>query len=107
SAAAMLALVACIALTTRQLPYWAGTVPLFQHAAAVTRNNLMAHSVLGSLWMQDRRDEAVAELSETTRICDTTHGSPTICARAHYNIGLMLAHRGDASSAEQHYRAAL
>src|SRR5579862_7137999 len=108
-AAAGIALVACTVLTVRQLTYWVGSVPLFEHTLAVTHDNLMMHSVLGTMWVdsKDHRDAALAHLSEAARLCDTRYGGRALCSQAHYNVATLLARRGDRGGAQQHYLAAL
>ena len=52
--------VASLALTSLQLRYWKDTRTLFEHAAAVTRNNYMAVTLLGSLSAKEGKlDEAI------------------------------------------------
>ena len=108
SAAAVAILAACTAVTVRQLSFWRNSTSLFEHALAVTQDNLLAQSLIGTLEMDDgQRDKALHNLSEAARICDTSRGETTICTQAHYNTGLLLAKRGDLNGAQEHYRAAL
>jgi len=59
---AIVILVACLALTSRQLSYWQNSETLFGHAAQVTKNNYIAFSNHGqALFKQGRVEEAIAE----------------------------------------------
>ncbi len=59
AALSALVLVACVAVTFRQLGYWRDSVRLFERAVAVTPENPIAHNNLGhALAMQKRLDEA-------------------------------------------------
>lgn len=101
SVAAVVALLACSAATARQLRFWRDSLSLFEHALAVTRNNYVAHFIIGSaLQEQGRRDEAFPELAESLRI-QPNYDKPN------YDIGLIFAARGDLAAAKQHYLHAL
>jgi tetratricopeptide (TPR) repeat protein len=89
------------AVTHRQVGYWAGDVPLFRHAIAVTSANWLAHNNLGrGLFAQGRIDEAVVEYTEALRI------SPGY-ADAHYNLGLARARSGRPQEAIGEFEEAL
>jgi tetratricopeptide (TPR) repeat protein len=101
STAAVVVLIACTAATARQLRYWHDSISLFEHALAVTRNNYVAHFIIGSaLQEQGRRDEAFPHLAESLRI-NPHYDKPN------YDIGLIYAARGDREAAKQHYLHAL
>jgi tetratricopeptide (TPR) repeat protein len=101
AAAALLALGACTVLTARQRELWQDTRHLFQHALAVTRDNYVAHFMIGTVLLEEgRREEAFTHFSEAARI------EPTYF-KAEFNMGLILAARGDHEAAKQHYLAAL
>ncbi len=69
AAAFAVVLVACIALTARQLSYWHNSLSLFQHALAVTTDNWFAHgNVAISLGNQGQIGEAIAHYRELLRI---------------------------------------
>src|SRR5262249_30478646 len=46
--AAIVVLAACTLATARQLRFWKDSLTLFEHALAVTRNNYVAHFIIGS-----------------------------------------------------------
>jgi len=99
--AAALALGACTVLTARQLQPWQDTQHLFEHALTVTRNNYVAHFMLGTVLLEEgRRDEAFTQFAETARI------EPTYF-KAELNMGVILEARGDREAAKQQYLAAL
>lgn len=69
AAGAGLWLIACVALTERQIGYWHDGETLFRHAVAVTSNNGTAHKALGwALEAQGRATGALAEYSEAIRV---------------------------------------
>lgn len=56
--------VVLIALTAFELPYWKNTETLFRKAVLVTKNNPIAHLILGNTLLEDNRlDEALAEFA--------------------------------------------
>jgi hypothetical protein len=106
-ACAVAALLACAALTVRQIGYWHDSETLFRRALAVTRDNGVAHQSLGTAILEPRRhgarvpgevtparrEEAVAHLREAVRLLP---GHPD----AHLNLGIMLFdtdHRDEAA----------
>ncbi len=133
--AAIVALVAASIVTRVQLAYWHDSESLFRHALAVTRDNYLAHTNLGSALTKDGRTaEAFEHFAAAVQIkpgyakarvnlgmayadrADATAAAaqyaealrldPT-SAMAHYNWGLLLAQSGSLDEAEQHYREAL
>ncbi len=62
-------LVACLALTTRQIKYWHDSLGLFQHALFVTKNNWFAHgNIAMSLGRSGDIGGAIAHYRELLRI---------------------------------------
>lgn len=56
------ACVASVALTARQIPYWADSVELFRHTIEVTGPNAIAHGYLGDVWKEQvMYEEAASE----------------------------------------------
>lgn len=56
------ACVASVALTARQIPYWADSVALFRHTIEVTGPNAIAHGYLGDVWKEQvMYEEAASE----------------------------------------------
>jgi protein O-mannosyl-transferase len=96
-AASVLALVACVLLTSRQLPHWQNTVALFRHALAVTPDNAIARLVLGAgLQSQGQKEQALAEYRAAVAL------EPSV-TRAYYNMAVLLQTQGKwAEAAEQH-----
>jgi tetratricopeptide (TPR) repeat protein len=117
--AAIAALTACIVLSTRQLPVWRNSLSLFQHAVAVTQDNLVGQFVVGNELLQQGHAEAAWEhFVEVTRIAERLrridppyweHVGPIepYHSNAEANVGLILVRRGDLDAAKQHYLAAL
>jgi tetratricopeptide (TPR) repeat protein len=101
AAAALAAVAAAAALTSAQLRVWRDNATLFAHAAAVTRDNFMAHYQLGWMAAQEgRRADAIGHFQETVR------ADPSMEA-AQYGLGVLLALDGRTAEAEARYRAAL
>jgi Flp pilus assembly protein TadD len=100
-AAAGVALAALAAVTVRQQVFWADSVALFTHAAAVTRDNYVAEANIGAALL-DRgdRDGAIPHLREAIRI------RPGY-AKPHVSLGKALAEAGDANAAGREYAVAL
>jgi len=108
AAAAAAVLLACGIQTTHQVKLWRDTTTLFEHALAVTRDNYVAHSIIGLLEMeQGRRDDALPHYTEIVRVAAKFTPVEPYYSDAQYNIGLILAGRGDAEAAKAHYLAAL
>jgi Flp pilus assembly protein TadD len=99
--AGALVLIVFIAASRRQAGYWLDSITLFDHAAAVTRDNALAEYNLGK-GLQDagRFDEAERHYREALRIKPAYPD-----ARA--NLGLILAGRGRVAEAEAEYRRAI
>jgi hypothetical protein len=101
AAAAAAVLVTCGLLSIRQAATWRASVPLFEHALAVTRDNYTAHDLLGYVLYADRRlDEAAAHFAAAVAARPTMY-------KAHSNLGLALASQGKFAEAIPHYREAL
>ncbi|PYX34311.1 MAG: hypothetical protein DMG80_02765 [Acidobacteria bacterium] len=80
-AAAAIILVALGALTYRQVGYWHDSETLWTHAAAVTKDNYVAHVNLGETFLtQERTEEAAAHFRAAVQI---RPGDPA----AHLNLG--------------------
>lgn len=94
-------LLACAALSSRQLGYWKDSVTLLEHAVAVTSGNYLAHNNLGvALAGLGRQDEAARHYAEAARI------NPT-WPEAQNNLGIAYAWRGDYAEAGRHFIEAL
>jgi tetratricopeptide (TPR) repeat protein len=99
--AAVAALAGCAGLTYRQAATWRASVPLFEHALAVTDGNYVAHNLLGFTLYADRRfGDAERHFAAAIAERPTMH-------EAHSNLGLALAAQGRFADAIPHYRDAL
>jgi protein O-mannosyl-transferase len=91
----------CVVLARQQVGYWKENETLFQHALAVTQDNDLAHSNLGTaLARQNRLDEAVAHLQEALRLIPNYPGFQN-------NLGTALAKQGRLDEAIPHLREAV
>jgi protein O-mannosyl-transferase len=94
-------LLACFAVTWRQLMYWQDSQTLFAHAVAVTKENAVARLNLGvALEQAGQTNEALAQYRESLRINPGR-------AQAHNNVANLLAASGNKEEAVSHYREAL
>jgi tetratricopeptide (TPR) repeat protein len=97
----VLTVVACAAVTWRQVGLWKDSIVLFEHALRVTKNNYIAHNNLGVvLRVQGKFSEAKAHFLEALRL---RTGYPD----AHCNLGLILAAEGDLDGAIKAFKFAL
>ncbi|HOX57716.1 MAG TPA: tetratricopeptide repeat protein [Candidatus Paceibacterota bacterium] len=98
---AVLALMACLALTRGQVRYWQDSETLFRHVLAVTTNNALAHHSLGDiLAKRGRIEEAETHFAEAVRI------KPRY-AEALSDLGLTRVMRGKLEEGIGLYRAAI
>jgi tetratricopeptide (TPR) repeat protein len=135
AAAATAALIACTAVTFRQVSRWRDSETLFRHALAVTRDNYLAHLNLGAVFLDSGRNtEALAEFEVALRLrpnlvtalvnagkARAALGQPEAAAAAyqralqidpdsalgHYNYGVLLVSQGRLDDAAAHYEAAV
>ena len=98
---ATVVLVALAAASWVQVGYWRNDVTLYEHALAVTEDNYVAHTNLGTaLLAQNRVPEALQHYQEALRIDPKS-------AQAHENLGVALAASGDAVAALVAFQRAL
>ncbi len=85
----------------RQERVWSGTVPLFEHAIAVTSNNAAAHNHLGYYYLTENEPaRAIVQFKAAHRI------DPTLPA-TYTNWGAALRMQGDPEGAIAQYEEAL
>jgi tetratricopeptide (TPR) repeat protein len=95
------AIVLCLALTRQQIGYWKDGETLFRHALAVTENNALARTALGTaLDNKGQIDEAIRQFQESIRL------NP-VYADAHYNLGVAFFQRGRTAEAIRQFQEAL
>ena len=99
--AAAAVLVALAAASWVQVGYWRNSFTLYEHALAVTEDNYVAHTNLGTaLLAENRVPEALEHYREALRIDPKA-------AEAHANLGLALAAGGDTAAALEAFQRAL
>jgi tetratricopeptide (TPR) repeat protein len=95
------ALSALAVVTEVQVSTWRDETALFEHAAAVTDGNWLAHDFLGTVaYKAGKRDEAARHFLESVRM------NPDF-ANAHFHLGLLLSDEGDQVNAVAEYRRAI
>jgi tetratricopeptide (TPR) repeat protein len=132
---ALLAGAALLTLTSLQLRYWKNTRTLFEHTAAVTHNNYMAVTILGSLLAKEGKfDDAIdrykialswkpdypeahfflanamdqeGKLDEAISEYQKALGYLPIQEHTHILLGAALAKQRKLENAKSHYLAAL
>lgn len=98
---ATVVLVACLAVTSRQLRYWRNSVTLFSHALAVTHNNAVAQCNLGeALSVEGKPQEALMHLDEALKLQPR---SPLVLN----DKGEILYDQGENEAAASEFKAAL
>ncbi len=98
---AILVLMACAGLTWNQLGIWQDQRSLYEHALAVTQDNFLAESYLGSyLANAGRLEEARGHLRRAVEI------KPSYCD-GRYKLGVILDRLGRADEAEAQYQQVL
>ena len=97
---AICALLACGIVSRRQAGFWRNKRALFEHAAAVTSNNAMAHSCLGADYAENGDFKRAVEEFQTAL---TT--APWL-ADAHQGLGAVWESLGKTNEAIREYRAA-
>ncbi|MBI2690106.1 MAG: tetratricopeptide repeat protein [Acidobacteria bacterium] len=92
---------ACAALTWRQIPVWQDNLSLWGNALAVTTGNYQAHaSYASALSDAGRTEEAIRHYRESLRIMPAF-------PQAHTNLANALARMGRREEALTHYRESL
>jgi protein O-mannosyl-transferase len=99
-AAGAAALSACAALTRAQVGHWDSTLHLWEHAAAVTEGNGLAHLNLGTCYREQGRPTAARKEFEKAAALEPR------AAVAHFNLGNVLADLGQPEEALAEFRTA-
>jgi tetratricopeptide (TPR) repeat protein len=90
-----------LTLASIQLRYWKSTRTLFEHAAAVTHNNHMAVTLLGSLYAKEGKLEEAIERYKTALRWKPEY------PEAHFFLGNALDQQGHLDEAIAEYQKAL
>jgi tetratricopeptide (TPR) repeat protein len=99
--AAGITLCGALVLTSRQIPVWRNSQTIFEHAVAVTKDNDIAHGILGRVLASSGRfNEAEVHFEEALRINPNQ-------ADAHFGLGVILARKGHFDEALRHYNHAI
>jgi tetratricopeptide (TPR) repeat protein len=99
--ASAIILAVCAALTWHQIGFWSDSITLFDHTLALSENNPLAQSYLGtSLANAGRLDSAIGHYRRSLEL------DPDYAA-AHYGLGVALEKTGHDDEALQHYREAV
>jgi len=134
AALATVLLTILMVITWKQVRYWENGITLFTHTVNVTRNNSLAHYMLGlSLEEQGKIDEAMVHYSRAAHLNSydkaffkmgyalyqkgkldeaMIHYKKALQTNPNYaeaqnNMGIVLARQGDMNGAIKHYHAAL
>jgi tetratricopeptide (TPR) repeat protein len=94
-------LLGCLLVTEHQLRFWRDDESLWGRAIAVTRNNMVAHTNLGTTFeAQNRKAEALSEYLRALRV-------DPYSVEAHNNLGNFLDAAGHPAEAMAHYRKSI
>jgi hypothetical protein len=103
-AAAGIILVASACQSRKQLNYWQNDEILFRHVLAITKNNVVAHVMLGAnLADAGKLEEAIKHYQEALAIAP----DDMFASHVHYDLGNALSGAGQFAEAEKEYRIAL
>ncbi len=87
----VIALLACVWLTTMQLPYWRNAETLGARAIEVTKTNIVAHQIRGKFYYdQGRRSDALLEFRQALQIGEN-HAPTATLATNNLAFRLVLA----------------
>ena len=97
--------VACAGVAYAQASYWADSVTLWRHAAAVTDDNYMAYEKLGEAYRDlGQYEDAMTNYQRAIELAPP--GSPAHVATIENNLGLVLTRSGKPDEAAAHFAAA-
>ncbi len=97
-------LVAGACQSRKQLSYWQNDETLLLHAAAVTKNNVVVHFMLGlNLAGAGRLDEAIEHYQKVLAIT----ANDKLAVNVHYELGIALDRARHPAEAEKEYREAV
>jgi protein O-mannosyl-transferase len=98
--AAVMVLLGCGILTSRQVSFWCDTKTLFQHAVAVTSRNFVAYTVVGNaLCEENKLPEAITQCQKALEIAPDY-------PEAHNTLGNIYGRQGKYAEAIASYRLA-
>ena len=101
AASAAVVLMAMLLSTRMQVRYWKNSFTLFEHAIAVTKDNYIMQSNLGSAFrLKGDFDKAIDHYSQALKI------QPDL-SETHYNLALALQAKGRLDDALAHFRESL
>ncbi|HZQ47254.1 MAG TPA: tetratricopeptide repeat protein, partial [Verrucomicrobiae bacterium] len=99
--ASAVALAACVMVTSVQLKYWKDNITLYEHAIAVTSNNVLAYIDEGSaLLLMGKTEEGIARLQQALAVKPDQWS-------ANCGMAVALDGQGKAKEAIPYYREAL
>jgi len=93
----------CTGLTAQQSRHWQNTLSLFEHALAVTDDNLIAHLQIANEQLdRDDHDQAQHHFEQAV-VIGARYDWKNTAARAHFGLGQIAEAKGDLGAAERHY----
>ncbi len=101
SAAGSALIILCLVLTRQQLGYWKNSETLFRHTVEVTKNNYIAHIILGkALFDRNQTGDAISQYQEAIRLKPGN-------ADAHMDLGVALFKQSQTDEAINEYQEAI
>jgi len=96
-----------LVLTSMQVRVWQNSQALFEHAIAVTKDNHIAHSILGRVFVNSGRfEEGQSHFEEALRILPNSAEARLNLSRTHYNFGNALMKQNQLEPAIAHFAEA-
>jgi tetratricopeptide (TPR) repeat protein len=106
AAAAVMVVAACVPLAHAQVGYWADSLVLWQHAAAVTTNNYVAYEKIGEAF-RDRGSLDDAYTWYAQALAHSERRSPRYRATLLNDLGLVDTPRNRLQAAESEFRSGI
>ena len=96
-----------LVLTSMQVRTWRDSQALFEHAIVVTKDNHIAHSILGRVLVNSGRfEEAQSHFEEALRILPNSAEARLNLSLTHYNFGNALMKQNQLEQAVAHFSEA-
>jgi Tfp pilus assembly protein PilF len=107
AAAGAVVIVSLMVATWFQVQSWQNSTTLFEHALAVTENNVLAHNNLGNEYSSKGMPNKAIEHFQSALKLNVTNSHPGFIAEVHYNLGHVYHEIGSWANAIEQYTFSL